>query len=69
MGGMGMLAAAGPAGAAGEKRTGFYVLETYYLQQGATVTSATIGGNVIMPEITVTLHYFFMRNGEADHNY
>jgi hypothetical protein len=34
---MGMLAAARPAGAAGEKRTGFYVLETYYLQQGAQV--------------------------------
>ena len=32
-----MLAAARPAGAAGEKRTGFYVLETYYLQQGAQV--------------------------------
>src|SRR6266849_4665386 len=37
MGGMGMLAAARPAGAAGEKRTGFYVLETFYLQQGAQV--------------------------------
>jgi hypothetical protein len=34
---MGMLAAAGPAGATGDKRTGFYVLETYYLQQGAQV--------------------------------
>jgi NIPSNAP len=34
---MGMLAAARPAGAAGEKRTGFYVLETFYLQQGAQV--------------------------------
>jgi len=32
-----MLAAARPAGAAGEKRTGFYLLETYYLQQGAQV--------------------------------
>lgn len=32
-----MLAAARPAGAAGEKRTGFYVLETFYLQQGAQV--------------------------------
>jgi len=32
-----MLGAARPAGAAGEKRTGFYVLETYYLQQGAQV--------------------------------
>jgi NIPSNAP len=35
---MGMLAAARPAGAAdGEKRTGFYMLETFYLQQGAQV--------------------------------
>jgi hypothetical protein len=34
---MGMLAAARPAGAAGEKRTGFYVLETFNLQQGAQV--------------------------------
>jgi len=32
-----MLAAARPAGAAGDKRTGFYVLETYYLQQGTQV--------------------------------
>ncbi len=32
-----MLAAARPTGAAGEKRTGFYVLETFYLQQGAQV--------------------------------
>ena len=32
-----MLAAARPAGAAGDKRTGIYVLETYYLQQGAQV--------------------------------
>jgi len=32
-----MLAAARPAGATGEKRTGFYVLETFYLQQGAQV--------------------------------
>jgi hypothetical protein len=37
MGGMGMLAAARPAGAAGDKRTGFYVLETFYLKQGAQV--------------------------------
>jgi hypothetical protein len=34
---MGMLAVVRPAGATGEKRTGFYVLETYYLQQGAQV--------------------------------
>jgi hypothetical protein len=34
---MGMMAAARPAGAAGEKRTGFYVLETFYLQQGSQV--------------------------------
>jgi hypothetical protein len=34
---MGMLAAARPAGAAGDKRTGFYVFETYLLQQGAQV--------------------------------
>ena len=34
---MGMLAAARPAGAAGEKRTGFYVMETFYLQQGSQV--------------------------------
>jgi len=33
-----MLAAARPSGAAGEKRTGFYVLETFELQQGAQVT-------------------------------
>jgi len=33
-----MLAAARPAGATGEKRTGFYVLETFYLQQGPQVT-------------------------------
>ena len=33
-----MLAAARPAGATGEKRTGFYVLETFYLQQGSQVT-------------------------------
>ena len=33
-----MLAAARPAGAAaGDKRTGFYMLETFYLQQGAQV--------------------------------
>jgi len=38
----------------------------YYLQQGATVAEATIGGDVIVPEIAVTLHYFFMRRGEAD---
>jgi hypothetical protein len=37
----------------------------YYLQQGATIAAATIGGDVIMPEIALTLHYFFMRNGEA----
>jgi hypothetical protein len=34
---MGMLAAARPAGAAGDKRTGIYLLETYYLQQGTQV--------------------------------
>lgn len=32
-----MLAAARPAGAAGEKRTGFYLLDTFYLQQGSQV--------------------------------
>lgn len=32
-----MLAAARPAGATGEKRTGFYVLDTFYLQQGLQV--------------------------------
>lgn len=31
------MAAARPAGAAGEKRTGFYMLETFYLQQGSQV--------------------------------
>jgi len=31
------MAAARPAGAAGEKRTGFYALETFYLQQGSQV--------------------------------
>jgi hypothetical protein len=34
---MGMMAAARPAGAAGEKRTGFYMLEAFYLQQGSQV--------------------------------
>jgi len=34
---MGMLAAARPSGAAGDKRTGIYVLETFYLRQGAQV--------------------------------
>ena len=32
-----MLAASRPAGATGDKRTGFYVLETFYLQQGSQV--------------------------------
>ena len=32
-----MLAAARPAGATGDKRTGFYVLDTFYLQQGSQV--------------------------------
>ena len=32
-----MMAAARPAGAAGDKRTGFYMLETFYLQQGTQV--------------------------------
>jgi len=32
-----MLAAAPPAGATGDKRTGFYVLETFYLKQGEQV--------------------------------
>jgi hypothetical protein len=34
---MGMLAAARPLGAAGEKRTGFYMLEMFELQQGAQI--------------------------------
>jgi hypothetical protein len=37
MGGMGMMAAGRPAGAAGENRIGFYMLETFYLQQGSQV--------------------------------
>jgi len=38
----------------------------YYLRQGSTEASATIGGNIMMPGIALTLQYFFMRNGEAE---
>lgn len=38
----------------------------YYLRQGTTLASATIGGDIILPGIAVTLQYFFIRNGEAD---
>ena len=52
-----MLAAARPAGAAGEKRTGFYVLETFYLQQGAQVARMhEYFGKVALPALQRVRH-------------